>query len=110
MAALQWALANVTNPPTVFVTGGSAGSVASYMWAPHIFKLFPNARHVHLGDSYAPLFGKKGYNSGFTNWKARTLYYQSGIPGLDVRSIINVKVRAMHSHLVISLIKDRRLA
>lgn len=83
LAALQWALANVTNPPTVFVTGGSAGSVGSYMWAPHIFKMYPNARHVHLGDSYAPLFGKKGYNLGFGNWRARTLYYQSGIPGLD---------------------------
>ena len=45
---------------------------------PFIFTMFPNAsRYVHLGDSYAPLFGKTGYQGGIDNWDLLNAYMPS---------------------------------
>ena len=69
---------------TVFVVGSSAGSVASYVWAPRIFDMFPEAHvHVQLGDSYAPLFGETAYQDGIENWGYLGVY-SDRITGLDV--------------------------
>lgn len=77
-AALEWLKTNISVAPSVvFVTGGSAGSVASYVWAPWIFQMFPKSKHVHLGDSYAPLFGKSGYQGGLDNWDLLNAYLPS---------------------------------
>jgi hypothetical protein len=56
-AALQWAYDNVPNPDVTFTTGCSAGSVGSYIWAPHVMDHYPKAKNYHVGDSYIPLFG-----------------------------------------------------
>ena len=77
IAALGWAKKYVTNPKKVFVTGGSAGSVGSYVWAPRIFDMFPDAEHYQMGDSYAPLFGGDGYNGGLKNWDILNSYDRS---------------------------------
>ena len=83
-AALEWLKTNVSNNPgKVFVTGGSAGSVASYVWAPKIFDMYPNSEHYHLGDSYAPLFGEAGYNGGLDNWDSLSSYDRR-VKGMDI--------------------------
>lgn len=83
-AALEWLKTNVSNNPgKVFVTGGSAGSVASYVWAPKFFDMYPNSEHYHLGDSYAPLFGEAGYNGGLDNWDSLSSYDRR-VKGMDI--------------------------
>ncbi len=83
VAALEWVKKNVGNPKKVFVTGGSAGSLGSYIWAPWVFEMFPNASHYQLGDSYVAVVGKTGYNDALKNWKLNDAYYP-GISGLDM--------------------------
>lgn len=75
LSALEWVKANVTSPKRVFVTGLSAGSAGSYVWAPWIFAMFPEAKHYHLGDSYVAVFGKTGYDHGKKNWDLISAYY-----------------------------------
>ena len=43
---------------------------------------YPSAKHYHLADSYAPVFGKTGYNGGLANWDM-TGAYAPWIPGLS---------------------------
>ncbi len=49
--ALDWLYKNVPDPDSVFVTGCSAGSVASILHAPHIIERYPDAQVTQLGDS-----------------------------------------------------------
>eukprot|EP00750_Incisomonas_marina_P018534 INCI30.1.p1 GENE.INCI30.1~~INCI30.1.p1 ORF type:complete len:405 (-),score=60.25 INCI30.1:150-1247(-) len=74
--AMDWVRDNLpqVNPEVVVVTGESAGAVASYVLAPNVFSRFPDARHVHFADSYAPLFGKTGYNDGVVHWHSNDAY------------------------------------
>jgi len=55
-AALSWAYRNVPAAREVFVTGCSAGSVASIVYAPYLIKHYPNASVTQLGDSNAFVF------------------------------------------------------
>ena len=75
--AMDWVHNNMGDlrPEVVFVTGESAGSVASYVLAPWVFERYPTARHVHLGDSYAPLFGVTGYNGGVKHWLSQAAFH-----------------------------------
>lgn len=56
-AVLDWVYTNVRNPGTVFVTGVSAGAVASPVVAGKIARHYPRARIVQLGD------GAGGYHA-----------------------------------------------
>jgi hypothetical protein len=55
-AALTWAYNKVPRPQSVFVTGCSAGSIASIVFAPYVIERYPNARVTQLGDSNAFVF------------------------------------------------------
>jgi hypothetical protein len=55
-AALEWAYANIASPESVFVTGGSGGSVGSAAFAPHIIEHYSQSKIIQLGDSYAMVF------------------------------------------------------
>jgi hypothetical protein len=50
-AVLDWVYTNVRNPGTVFVTGVSAGAVASPVVAGKLARHYPRARIVQLGDA-----------------------------------------------------------
>jgi hypothetical protein len=78
--ALQWAKANVPSPTTVLVTGVSAGAVGTYVLSPWVMDAYPNARHVAIADSYAPIFGRTGYNDGFANWDLYGAFNAGSIP------------------------------
>lgn len=49
-APLNWTIANVESPATVFVTGSSAGSIPSPYYAMRLAEIYPEARVVQLGD------------------------------------------------------------
>lgn len=87
--AMEWIATNLHNlsPDLVFVTGESAGSVGSYVLAPWIFMQYPDAKHVQLGDSYAPVFGKVGYNDGVRNWKSVGAYHPSVVEALKKQNV-----------------------
>jgi hypothetical protein len=57
--ALNWAYENVTTPDSVFVTGCSAGSVGSILFAPYLIDRYPDAAVTQLGDSLADCFERK---------------------------------------------------
>lgn len=82
-AALDYAFDRVAAPERVFVTGISAGAVATYVLAPWIFAQYPEARQVHLADSYAPVFGKRGYNGGLANWHMGAAYDTADVGGVN---------------------------
>eukprot|EP00937_MAST-01D_sp_MAST-1D-sp2_P004789 g4789.t1 len=85
--AVQWAYKNAPSPDTVFVTGISAGAVASYVWAPWLFSHYKDAAHYHLADSYAPVFGKTGYAGGLKNWDMAGAYDVNDIPTISPGSL-----------------------
>merc|ERR1712194_1561 len=62
-SALEWVFSRF-NPTTTLTTGTSAGAVGTYTLAPFIMEHYPLAKHYHLADSYAPIFGETGYNEG----------------------------------------------
>ena len=56
-AVLDWVFTNLKSPRVVFVTGSSAGAVASPVIAAKVARHYPRARVVQLGD------GAGGYHS-----------------------------------------------
>lgn len=83
-SAIDWVKEHFasTAAETIFVTGESAGAVASYVIAPWLFAAFPDAKAFHLADSYAPVFGKTGYNQGWKNWNGLGIYDSKAVPYL----------------------------
>jgi hypothetical protein len=56
--ALAWVFARFPTPTTVFVTGCSAGSVGSAVFAPYVIQRYPDATVNQLGDSLALVLPK----------------------------------------------------
>jgi len=52
-SALRWVYENYPAPTSIFVTGGSAGSVGSILHAAHIARHYPDSVVTQLGDSIA---------------------------------------------------------
>jgi hypothetical protein len=55
-AAVEWAYQNLETPESVFVTGCSAGSMGSIMFAPYLIDHYKDAPVYQLGDSLAYVF------------------------------------------------------
>jgi hypothetical protein len=81
MAAIDWAFAHVPSPRTILVTGESAGSVPTPVYAAVMSKHYPRARVVALGDGS----GAFGDASGITrSWRGLPfLRSLNALPGLD---------------------------
>lgn len=58
----------------VWITGDSAGAIATYALSPYIIQAYPNARVVHWADSFLPIFGKKGWNDALQNWRMGSVW------------------------------------
>lgn len=77
MVALDWVYAHVPSPQTIFVTGVSAGSVPTPVYAAAVSKHYPRARVVQLGDGS----GSYGNASGITtSWR--------GLPALRALNVL----------------------
>ncbi len=81
-AVLAWVYANFSAPEQIFVTGCSAGSYGSIMWAPHIAEHYPNSSVVQFGDSGAGIITKSFFADSFPAWKAEGAF-PTWIDGLD---------------------------
>lgn len=66
--ALSWVFENIQKPETVFVTGCSAGAIASPFYTQHIAEAYPNARIEQLGDAAGGLRNPELANLFFANW------------------------------------------
>jgi hypothetical protein len=64
-AALDWIYAHVPSPQTIFVTGESAGSVPTPVYAAVVSKHYPRARVVQLGDGSGAYLNASGVT---TSW------------------------------------------
>lgn len=74
-AAVQWAFEHFSAPESIFVTGCSAGSIGSALFAPHLINHYPQTQVVQLGDSLGFLFDEPedvdayyGAYAGFPDW------------------------------------------
>jgi hypothetical protein len=74
-SALKWVSENVRQPEPVFVTGCSAGSVGSIVFAPHLIEQYPASRVTQVGDSLAFVYHRSlnmqtDYHAhdNFPNW------------------------------------------
>ena len=50
MSALNWVFDNIENPGQIFVTGSSAGAIASPLYAGIVAEQYPDATIIQLGD------------------------------------------------------------
>lgn len=81
MAALEWAFAHVPSPETIVVTGESAGSVPTPVYAAVMSKHYPRARVVQLGDGSGSYVSASGITM---SWRGLPfLRSLNALPGLD---------------------------
>jgi hypothetical protein len=73
-AVLDWVYQRFSAPEQVFVTGCSAGSYGSAMWAPHIIQHYPDTNVMQFGDSGAGVITKDFFQDSFPSWKAETSF------------------------------------
>lgn len=69
-AVLKWISDNFGGPEKIFVTGCSAGSYGSLLWAHHLIKAFPQSKVYQFGDSGAGVVTKNFLKDSFPNWNA----------------------------------------
>ena len=81
-AVLDWVYANFRAPEQVLVTGCSAGSYGSVMWAPHVMEHYRNARVTQFGDSGAGIITEEFFAQSFPSWNAEGAF-PAFIPELD---------------------------
>jgi hypothetical protein len=81
-AALAWTYANIPEPEKVFVTGCSAGSYGSILWAAHVRKQYAKAKVYQFGDSGAGIVTQAFFQQSYPSWKPEGSY-PTWIEGLD---------------------------
>jgi hypothetical protein len=69
-AVLDWVYKNFSAPEQVLVTGCSAGSYGSAMWAPHVMNHYPTSRVTQFGDSGAGIITNEFFQKSFPSWRA----------------------------------------
>ncbi len=85
-AVLDWVYAEFSAPETLFVTGCSAGSYGSVMWAPHVAEHYEDARVVQFGDSGAGIITQTFFEDSFPSWNAEEAF-PDWIDGLDPNEV-----------------------
>ncbi len=69
-AVMSWIYDHFAAPEVIFVTGVSAGSYGSLMFAPYLMDHYPESRAVQSGDSGAGVITQEFLELGLTNWNA----------------------------------------
>jgi hypothetical protein len=81
-AVLDWVYDNFSKPEHLLVTGCSAGSYGSAMWAPHIMNHYQGSAVTQFGDSGAGIITQEFFQESFPSWNAEQAF-PSFIPELD---------------------------
>jgi hypothetical protein len=90
-AVLAWVYANYSAPEQILVTGCSAGSYGSSMWAAHIADHYPKSRVIQFGDSGAGIITPSFFEQSFPNWNAKPVF-PTWIAGLDPNKVDVLKL------------------
>lgn len=69
-AVVDWVFEHFSGPENIFVTGCSAGSVGSVMFAPHLMEHYPDAQIAQLGDSLGFIFSRPVNGENIWNFRA----------------------------------------
>jgi hypothetical protein len=85
-AILQWVYDNFSAPEHIVVTGCSAGSYGSAMWAPHLMQHYPKAQVTQFGDSGAGIITQTFFMESFPSWNAEQAF-PTWIPELNPESV-----------------------
>lgn len=87
MSAVQWLFDRIEKPDVVFVTGLSAGSIASPFYAGIVAEKYPRARVVQIGDS-AGAYRNDAINSVLAGWGSLKVFSKIGwLSNIDPKSI-----------------------
>lgn len=105
-AVLEWLRQNVKAPDEVLVTGHSAGSYGSIVWAPWVAQQYPKAQVVQLGDSGAGVFPAVVFAVIRNRWNIDPSI-PTFIPGTDPAALTEL---SDVYHLVARGFPDMRLA
>jgi hypothetical protein len=70
-AVMDWVYSHFSAPEAIFVTGVSAGSYGTMMYAPYLMDHYPDSRVVQLGDSGAGVITQEFLEDSFANWGAQ---------------------------------------
>ncbi len=71
---LDWVFENFEAPEQIFVTGCSAGSVGSSLWAAHVMQHYSDTDVIQFGDSFVGSVTDAFFNEGFSFWNAESSY------------------------------------
>lgn len=103
-SALEWVYAKMPAPAEIFVTGESAGSVASPVYAGVIADHYTQTRIVHLGDCSGSYRGEN-IALTFAEWGVNTVLQKAGLPtetAPDDFTEVIVATARKHPNLVFS--------
>jgi hypothetical protein len=81
-AVLDWVYTNFSAPEHVLVTGCSAGSYGSILWAPHVMQHYSSSQVTQFGDSGAGVITEEFFQDSFPSWNAEQAF-PAFIPELD---------------------------
>ena len=73
-AVLGWVYENFTAPEQVLVTGCSAGSYGSALWAADVMFQYPDAEVFQFGDSGAGIITEQFFMESFPSWNAEAAF------------------------------------
>lgn len=85
-AVLDWVYDSFEAPEDVLVTGCSAGSYGSVMWAPHVAEHYADTRVMQFGDSGAGIITQTFFEDSFPSWKAEGAF-PTWIDALDPNKV-----------------------
>ncbi|MBK8255932.1 MAG: pectinesterase [Polyangiaceae bacterium] len=81
-AVLSWVYENFSAPEQVLVTGCSAGSYGSALWAADVMHQYPKSDVLQFGDSGAGIITDAFFSESFPSWNAEEAFPKD-IPELD---------------------------
>lgn len=101
---LEWIKREIpaSNVKRALVTGCSAGSYGSILWAPHVVRAYPNAKVVQCGDSGAGVIKRSWMHHVEDTWRiSRGGAIPDWIPGLPITrgNIINWNVTDIYKRI-----------
>jgi len=85
-SVMDWIYKHFSAPEKIFVTGCSAGSYGSIMWASKLAHHYPNAKIYQFGDSGAGVITKTFLKDSFPVWNALATT-PSWIPAFDPKKV-----------------------
>jgi hypothetical protein len=81
-AVLAWVYENFSKPEQILVTGCSAGSYGSALWAADVMAQYPDSEIFQFGDSGAGIITDTFFEESFPSWNAEAAF-PKGIDALD---------------------------